>query len=134
MSEVTGQDLAHAALRRLSAKEGSSAVTNLLAKLGVDSVTSIPESAIDPILAACPPLPEGQGVIVAAGDGKKPQSDAAKLNEMGRAFNEKNAEAKPAEDIGGALKSTLDQPDGFNNAARALNARDGGPMKSAKAK
>ena len=132
MSEVTGQDLAHAALRRLSAKEGSAAVTKLLAKVGVDSVTSIPESAIDPILAACPPLPEGQGVIVGAGDGKKPESDAAKLNDMGRAFNERNRDAKPAEDIADDMKTVLDGPGGFDAAAKAMNARGG--LKQAKTK
>ena len=105
MSTITQKDEIRAALHRLRERDGYPAVEDLLAKIGVASINHVTEDAYEEVMAACPPLPRGQGIMAASGDGKKPQSDAAKLNDMGRAFNAKNAEAKPAEDIG---EATLD--------------------------
>jgi len=133
MSEVTGQDHVRAALHRLRARDGYSAVEALLNRVGVTNANHVPDEAFDEIMAACPELKPGEGIMVGAGDGTKPKGVRETINDMGADRNAKAA-AKPKENIGDALKATLEGEDGFNNAARALNARDGGPMKSAKTK
>ena len=130
MSTITPKDEIRAALHRLRERDGYPAVEALLAKVGTASVNSVSEEAYEEVMAACPPLPIGEGIVVAA-VGNKP-STAQALNDMGRAFNEKNRDAKPAEDIAGDMQTVLNGPGGFDAAAKAMNARGG--LKTAKAK
>jgi hypothetical protein len=130
MSQITGSDLAHAALRRLAAKEGTGAAQALLEKLGIDSVASIPESTVDAILAECPELPEGRGVIVGAGKGertaaadKKP-SAAATLDDMGRDRNDSTKDNSIAVAIKEVIEGAPTLQEGLSNAARALHVRN----------
>jgi len=127
MAEITGLDIVRAGLLRLAQTKGPTVVRALLERLGIGSVNSIPESAFDSIVAACPDPNEG-GFVVALGDNGKPLSTAETLNKLALDMAYAKADNERADDIKEVLNNAPTLSEGFNRLGKAL----GGKMKTAK--
>lgn len=75
---------------------------------------------IDEVMAACPPLPQGQGLVVCAGaDKQATMQDKLTADALAR-----NKASEPDAGIGDDLKSVLEGEGGFDKAAKILHARN----------
>jgi hypothetical protein len=124
MSQITAKDEMRAALHRLRVAEGYGAVEALLAKVGVASVNQVSDDAYAEVMAGCPALPTGQGIMAAAAAGDKKPSAAATLDEMGRSRNEAAKDNEIGDGIKEAIANAPTLQEGLSNAARALHVRN----------
>jgi Ni,Fe-hydrogenase III large subunit len=122
MPTITAKDEIRAALHRLRERDGYPAVEALLAKIGVANVNQVSEDAYEQVMAACPPLPRGQGIMAAAGD--KTLSTKDQLDAMALARNTGDKSNEVGDTIKEVIESAPTLQDGLNNAARAIHVRN----------